>query len=1008
MEPITLGTIIAAITGAFTRDKIIESSVAGVMGNEAHRFYLKALDALKKNPMSADGGLPLNHDIENASMESLRAAARVLVMEVANTLDPQKPLLALLRDYFREGKFGKVPLLEAGRDPQRRWLWCLQEVIDGEAFGQFHAQRMRIDPDLFEPCFKKNGANVCQTLHGQLAAKFLEWARMQIWAEGTKEPAAFETAVMRTVKTSAGDVSLGQIYCLFFREHLKHKPEVFRIFSVLKLEDIKTKVDELCGRFVNVFDEQLSAIRNLEKLFTDAMAMTWDKLDGVDEHISHVHAALVSLIIQAQADHQEVMGLLSGVATDVRDVKKTVTAIHEHLVAAPRPVASVGLHPLIGPVHDFTGRVAKLNELRGKITGGGVAITGLRGMGGAGKTQLARKLADELKADYPGKQIEIDLKGAGSSPLSPAEVLESILRAFTQEKLPEKLDDLAGLVRGVLQTRRVLLLLDNAKDAAQIRTVMPPPEGCLVIVTSRNHFQLDGMESVDLGKMEPEEARQMLQKIAGRKGKAGALELTDDLADRIAHELDYLALALRIAGSYLRNFHYEKPVDYLNGLEMARRGDGRQEGAPPSVIDSLDEHAALAEVECGLRVSFAASYDRLKPELQRRFTQMFIFPDHFDKAALFSVWDVEPDEGMKSLHELQKFSLVEWLEKEQRHDIHDLLAEFAASLLGDERDEVVLRYTKYFMCVAAAADDLYLKGGECVKKGLALFDRERQHIEHTLEYLKVALSENESMQILRCRSATMLSALMNSLSRIAPLRFHPRKYGAWLDVQRMATQIIYDLRSLAHAFGNRGNIDASTGRLDDALKQFNQAYTIYQNLDDLRGSGICLMNIGNILAMSGHARGAIKYYERAMEVARQCGDIAILAGIIGNLGSAYAEIGDMEGARKSHKEHLSLSQKAGDPLGECTASCNLGIVCAVGREYAEAIELFEKSREIALGIGYQRGVGNALWNWALALEELGKRSAAIRRAEAALEIYEAIEDSNAIDVRDQLAKWRGV
>src|ERR1035437_3518933 len=98
------------------------------------------------------------------------------------------------------------------------------------------------------------------------------------------------------------------------------------------------------------------------------------------------------------------------------------------------------LHQLTPPVSDFTGREGKLDELRKKVKQGGVAITGARGMGGAGKTALARRLAEDLKADYPDAQIELDLKGVSPQPLSPTDVLSAILRCFRPTaQLPEQI-----------------------------------------------------------------------------------------------------------------------------------------------------------------------------------------------------------------------------------------------------------------------------------------------------------------------------------------------------------------------------------------------------------------------------------------------------------------------------------------------------------------------------------------------------------------------------------------
>src|ERR1039458_8757763 len=221
------------------------------------------------------------------------------------------------------------------------------------------------------------------------------------------------------------------------------------------------------------------------------------------------------------------------------------------------------LHQLTPPVSDFTGREAKLDELRKKVRQGGVASTGVRGMGGAGKTALARRLAAELKADYPDAQFELDLKGVSSQPLSPADVLSAILRVFhPTAQLPERTEELAALLRQTLDGHRALLLLDNTKDARQIAPLLPPPSGCLILVTSRQHFALPGLDAVNLGVMASPEACALLLKIEPRIGPE---------ADVLAEACGRLPLALRLAASFLAVNKHIAPADYVRQLLDSRQ-----------------------------------------------------------------------------------------------------------------------------------------------------------------------------------------------------------------------------------------------------------------------------------------------------------------------------------------------------------------------------------------------------------------------------------------------------
>ena len=176
------------------------------------------------------------------------------------------------------------------------------------------------------------------------------------------------------------------------------------------------------------------------------------------------------------------------------------------------------LHQLPTPPADFTGRADELKELLAAVKTGGVTISGLQGLGGVGKTALALKLAEQLKSDYPDAQFYLDLKGV-TQPLSPRDAMAYIVRAYhSTAQLPEKEEEVAALYRSVLDGKRALLLMDNARDAQQVAPLIPPA-GCLLMVTSRKHFTLPGLFEKNLEKLPPDDARELLTRIAPRLKK---------------------------------------------------------------------------------------------------------------------------------------------------------------------------------------------------------------------------------------------------------------------------------------------------------------------------------------------------------------------------------------------------------------------------------------------------------------------------------------------------------
>jgi hypothetical protein len=444
--------------------------------------------------------------------------------------------------------------------------------------------------------------------------------------------------------------------------------------------------------------------------------------------------------------------------------------VHE----APLPTFTA-LHQLKPAVADFTGREAPLAELRQKVKAGSVAIFGVRGMGGAGKTELARRLAAELKADCPDAQIELDLKGVSPQPLSASEVLSSILRAFhPTAKLPEEAKELAALLRSTLEGKRVLLLLDNTQDGQQIAPLLPPPAKSLVLVTSRQHFTLPGLEAVNLSQLDPGEACALLRKIEPRVG--GEVEALAEACGR-------LPLALRLAGSLLANRPDLPPAEYV-----------RQMNASRDRLRLLDQGQRYTAEDLGLEASFGLSWDQLTAEQQRLFGQLSVFLDRFDGAAAQAVWAREEAVATETLGVLMRLSQLEWRAESSRYELHELLREYAEKHLGVEDQQVACRrHAAHFTQVAEEAHRLYRQGGDSMLKGLALFDRERRQIEAAFGFLR----SKEGLQ-------RGLIALVNATSHTGGLRFPSQQRIDWLRAQGLAAQHIGDRRSEGAAVGNLG------------------------------------------------------------------------------------------------------------------------------------------------------------------------------------------------------------
>ena len=328
--------------------------------------------------------------------------------------------------------------------------------------------------------------------------------------------------------------------------------------------------------------------------------------------------------------------------------------------AEMREHGGAGPHQLPPAPADFTGREAELQDLLRTVrTGGAVISAAMRGMGGVGKTALALKLAALLADDYPDAQFYLDLRGASEQgPLTPSEAMAHVLRGYdpTSAELPTRQEDLAALYRSKLSGQRALLLMDNARDAAQV-TPLVPPVGCLLLVTTRQRFALPGLVSRDVDVFPPEDAIKLLLSIARRIGSQAA---------ELAELCGYLGLALRVTGSALATRRNLSPVEYVR------------------LLGETKEHLDLVDPTTGLSVtaSVRLSYDLLQPELQKRWRMLAVFPATFETTAVAAVWSTAERSAKATLSSLLEYSLVEWNETTDRYRLHDLVRQVANERLG--------------------------------------------------------------------------------------------------------------------------------------------------------------------------------------------------------------------------------------------------------------------------------------------------------------------------------------
>ncbi|MFJ4342740.1 ATP-binding protein [Streptomyces sp. NPDC088915] len=368
----------------------------------------------------------------------------------------------------------------------------------------------------------------------------------------------------------------------------------------------------------------------------------------------------------ATPQRRTVAALADGLRLDGAERERLLAVARVGRSPRPRPA---GLHAFPRGIDDFVGREAELARLRAlteQETAGIPVVVAVSGPPGAGKTTLALRAAHDLAGRFPDGQLMFDLRGTDDNAPDAAELLLRVLKALGVADRDLAMAGPQGhpeLCRRVLAEQRCLLVLDNARDEAQVRPLLPGAGAGMVVVTSRR--MLTGLESVHrlpLGELSPAEAAVFLTALVGRdraEAEPGALA-------EVAGHCGHLPLALRVAGNWLAT---------RTGWTVRRLADRL----------ALEERRldALAAGDLRLSAAFDLSYRQLTPTAARMFRLLSLVdgPDA-GVAGAARLTGQSPFDAEDTLEELVETGLLG--ADRDRYRFHDLLRLYARDRLRTE------------------------------------------------------------------------------------------------------------------------------------------------------------------------------------------------------------------------------------------------------------------------------------------------------------------------------------
>ncbi len=718
------------------------------------------------------------------------------------------------------------------------------------------------------------------------------------------------------------------------------------------------------------------SFRDLSKLTGHPLSTLHNALTG------RVHPRLDTVLSIVRACGEQEAPWRERWAGKTDDVASPPTVTPRELPRAPRA---------------FVGREQEMSRLCALVDSErehGVGIVAVHGMPGVGKTAFAVWAAHQLCGRFPDGQLFVDLRGhrAGAEPMTAAEALPALLRSLgvAAETIPGTLDGQIRLYRTVLSERRVLVLLDDALDAEQVRALVPSGEGCMVIVTSRHRLDgilaLDGAHAFALNVLSDAQSRRLLTHLLGEPGAA-----EDPACLQLAQLCGHLPLALRVAAANV----------------AIRPHVGIADAVAELTADRLEALKMPADGEVAVQAAFARSCRRLSERSSKLLRYMGFAPcGQFTAESAAALLGSSPRDAQEALDEIEAGCLID-KHAAGRYGLHDLVRLYAseqAHQLEDKStlDEVFDRLLGWCLAMAdSAARLLYphtLRLPASIPAGTLL---DHEAFEDTTEALQWLDAEMENLagvmaHASRHRPRPAAWALADSLRGYFVLRFRLQEWisvaeaglrVAELHANRLAQGAMR--HSLGVAQGRRGDNAASERHLVEAL-------ALYRTAGWAEGSIAVLICLGGSYFHEGRLDEASDALEEALSLSARHNLPAREAAARGDLGEVYRDRGLLHRARDHQAHTARRCQELGMARGQAIALLCLGLVCVELGELAAARVHLTDAHERLLELGSRDGEAYAVLGLACVELESGMPSQALAQAELAQAMAESIAEETLV------------
>jgi tetratricopeptide (TPR) repeat protein len=645
-------------------------------------------------------------------------------------------------------------------------------------------------------------------------------------------------------------------------------------------------------------------------------------------------------------------------------------------------------------IRHFAGREAELTVLAGQVAGvaSAVVISAVGGAAGIGKTTLAVHFAHQVAGQFPDGQLYVNLRGFGPAGalVTPAEAVRGFLEALAvpPERIPATADGQVALYRSLLAGRRVLVVLDNARDAGQVRPLLPGSPGCMVVVTSRNQLTgliaAEGAHPVALDLLTAAEACQLLARRVGEDRVAAEEEAVRQVIDCCAR----LPLALAIAAARAAACS-QFPLAALAGELRDASG-------------SLHALCSAEDATADVRAVFSWSYRQLSPPAARLFRLLGAHPGPgIGAPAAASLAGLPLPEARVLLAELACASMTAQ-PAPGRYASHDLLRCYAAELSRsrdstEQRDQAAGRLLDHYLHTACYAHRVLYpyydqptvpppRPGTTPEvladpaQALAWFTAERPVLLAAVEHAASTgngscawqlawnvgrfLSRQGRWHELAAMSQVAVAAAIRLADpqALAPSHFnlglaciHLGRHGEALAHLRQALGFYRQAGSQLGQARVRTALGVLSGEQDrqaEALTHARRALALHTAYGNRHGQGLTLNNIGYTYALLGDYGKGVTYCQQALAILEEYGDSFEQANTLHSLGYASHHLGRHPQAVGYYRHAISIYRAISHPHLEGISLSDLGDTYAAAGDPAAAWHAWRQAAQVLDGHDY--------------------------------------------------------